>query len=241
MDVGGGLQRDWDTAIITDPSVIYIMTSLPDSLEPRWRRLPEERPRQILDAALEVFSERGVADARLDDIARRAGVSKGTIYLYFAGKEELFREVVRKTIVARIEIAELASHSESGSAVDALSAVMRSWFEFLRTPTYASVHRLVNAELYKFPDLAAFYADNVVMRGQRLIAGIIARGIESGEFAPVDPVISARILTGIFLVHGLWCNQRQFSPHLAGRTDDQVRDELMTFAFNALRARARDA
>ena len=71
--------------------------------EPRWRRLPEERPRQILEAALTVFAERGLAAARLEDIARHAGLSKGTIYLYFPNKEELFREVIRHSVVAFIE------------------------------------------------------------------------------------------------------------------------------------------
>ena len=66
--------------------------------EPRWRRLPGERPNQILQAALEVFDEQGLAGARLEDIAKRAGVSKGTIYLYFANKEELFREMIRGTL-----------------------------------------------------------------------------------------------------------------------------------------------
>src|SRR5689334_25392266 len=70
---------------------------------PRWRRLPEERPRQILEAALAVFGERGLAGARLEDIAKRAGVSKGTIYLYFPNKEELFRSMIRQTVIAAIE------------------------------------------------------------------------------------------------------------------------------------------
>src|SRR4051812_24710326 len=75
----------------------------PEIAEPRWRRLPEERPRQILAAALSVFGERGLAAARLDDIAKRAGLSKGTIYLYFPNKEELFREMVRTTVISAIE------------------------------------------------------------------------------------------------------------------------------------------
>src|SRR3954470_2886771 len=78
----------------------------PEIAEPRWRRLPEERPRQILAAALSVFGERGLAAARLDDIAKRAGLSKGTIYLYFPNKEELFREMVRQLIVAQLVVAE---------------------------------------------------------------------------------------------------------------------------------------
>src|SRR6476661_6429774 len=73
---------------------------------PKWRRRPEHRPQQIIEAALEVFGECGLAKARLQDIAARAGVSKGTIYLYFPNKEELFREVVRHTAVAAIETGE---------------------------------------------------------------------------------------------------------------------------------------
>src|SRR5215831_14907027 len=85
---------------------------------PRWRRLPEERPRQILEAALDVFGERGLAGARLDDIARRAGVSKGTIYLYFPNKEELFREVIRAIVVDRLRQA--AADAGEDNPVDEL-------------------------------------------------------------------------------------------------------------------------
>ena len=84
------------------------MSSSQTAPEPKWRRLPEERPQQIIEAALDVFAERGLASARLEDIAKRAGVSKGTIYLYFPNKEALFREVVRQTVVANIERAERA-------------------------------------------------------------------------------------------------------------------------------------
>src|SRR5919112_1708002 len=90
--------------------------------EPRWRRLPEERPKQILDAALAVFAERGLSAARLEDIAQRAGVSKGTIYLYFANKEELFREVVRNSVISYIERAE-ATLTNQADAEQAL----RDW------------------------------------------------------------------------------------------------------------------
>src|ERR1017187_10788364 len=82
------------------------------SHDPRWRRLPEERPQQILDAALSVFSEHGIDAAKLEEIAARAGVSKGTIYLYFPSKEELFREVVRRKVGPAIANADNASASE---------------------------------------------------------------------------------------------------------------------------------
>src|SRR6185312_13810529 len=97
------------------------------STEPRWRRLPEERPRQILAAALEVFGEHGLAAARLDDIAKRAGVSKGTIYLYFPNKEELFREMVRDIVVGQLEQAERVAEESTGSATETLTEFMHGY------------------------------------------------------------------------------------------------------------------
>src|SRR6476469_1611223 len=100
--------------------------------EPRWRRLPEERPKQILDAAFAVFAERGLAAARLEDIAKRAGLSKGTIYLYFPNKEELFREVVRSTVIAFIERGEAIHGSEPGRR-QALLTWMEGYWAWLRS------------------------------------------------------------------------------------------------------------
>src|SRR5947208_4887869 len=119
--------------------------------EPRWRRLPEERPRQILDAALAVFAERGLAAARLDDIAKLAGLSKGTIYLYFPNKEELFREVVRTSVIAYIARAEAFFETERDPK-EALLNWMEGYWGWLRSPVFPAMHRLVNSELRDFPD-----------------------------------------------------------------------------------------
>src|SRR5213080_4166353 len=97
---------------------------------PRWRRLPEERPEQILNAALVEFGERGLASARLEDIAKRAGLSKGTIYLYFPNKEALFREVVRHTVVTQLEEGERRFGGTEGAATTALTEFMRSYWTF---------------------------------------------------------------------------------------------------------------
>src|SRR4051812_43053081 len=158
------------------------MSAIPNTTEPRWRRLPEERPRQILAAALEVFGERGLAAARLEDIAKRAGVSKGTIYLYFPNKEELFREMVRDIVVGQLEKAERAAGESTGSATETLVQFMRQFWAKIRGPQFGPLFRLVHAEIHNFPDLARFYAEEVVMRNRRLIAGLIQRGIDSGEF-----------------------------------------------------------
>src|ERR1700742_2021881 len=119
--------------------------------EPRWRRLPEERPTQILQAALEVFDEQGLAGARPEDIAKRAGVSKGTIYLYFPNKEELFQEVIRMTVIATIDDEDRLP--PEATATDQLRRYMRRYWEYSRTKEWATVYRLVIGELHRFPDL----------------------------------------------------------------------------------------
>ena len=202
--------------------------------EPRWRRLPEERPEQILNAALVEFGERGLASARLEDIAKRAGLSKGTIYLYFPNKEALFREMVRHTVVSKLEESERIFETMNASVTETLMAFMRRYWAFIRSSEFAPLFRLIHAEIHSFPDLARFYAEEVVMRGHRLIAGIISRGIESGEFRAVDPFVAARMLTAPFVMHGLWCTHRECFASVAKKTDEQVLDELMQFYLYAI-------
>src|SRR3954465_3283644 len=161
--------------------------------EPRWRRLPEERPKQILDAALAVFAERGLAAARLEDIAKRAGLSKGTIYLYFPNKEELFREMVRQLIVTQLEEGERQFGSGAENATEALTRFSRNYWQFIRSSQFAPLFRLIHAEIRNFPALARFYADEVISRGHKLVASIIQRGTETGEFRDVDPSVAARM------------------------------------------------
>ena len=212
--------------------------SLPASSEPRWRRLPEERPAQILKASLAEFGERGLAGARLDDIAKRAGLSKGTIYLYFPNKEELFREVVRHTVVSQIEESERQFGEVTGSAIEALTLFMRTFWLFIRSSQFAPLFRLIHAEIHNYPDLAQFYAEEVVTRRHRLIAAIIARGVETGEFRDVDPNVAARMLTAPFVMHGLWCTHRECFSSVAAETDDEVLEELMQFYLYSIRPSA---
>jgi AcrR family transcriptional regulator len=211
------------------------MSSELSSQEPRWRRLPEERPNQILSAALAVFGERGLAAARLDDIAKRAGLSKGTIYLYFPNKEELFREVVRHTVISQLEEGERMVSETATSATETLTEFMQRYWAFIRSSQFAPIFRLIHAEIHNFPDLARFYGEEVVARGHRLISGIITRGIESGEFRQMDPALAARMLSAPFVMHGLWCTHRECFTSVAKKSDEQVLDELMQFYLYAIR------
>ena len=204
------------------------------SAAPKWRRCPEDRPEQIIKAALEVFGECGLANARLQDIAERAGVSKGTIYLYFPNKEELFREVVRQTAVAAIESGERTV--TQGTPTDQLFAAMRGYWAFVRSPIFNTLHRLVLGELHQFPDLARFYADEVVARGLKLLGGIIRRGVETGEFREVDPAIAARMLVAMTVMNAIWRDERTGVPLLCHKTDDEVFRELARFYLESLTA-----
>lgn len=205
--------------------------------QPRWRRLPEERPAQILDAALEVFAERGLAASRLEDIAKCAGVSKGTIYSYFPNKEALFREVIRTTVVSQIERGERDFETATTTATESLEQHMRRHWAFVCSPKFAPIFRLIHAELSQHPDLARFYGDEVVTRGHRLLASIIRRGIDQGEFREVDPSVAARMLSAPFVMHGIWCRHRDAFPLMGRKSDDEVLAEMIHYNLSALRAK----
>lgn len=200
------------------------------------RRDPEGRPQQILDAAFKEFALKGLAGARLEDIASGANVAKGTIYLYFPNKEALFREMVRTTTIHALENAEAQLRAAEGdSATNQLRTIAAGWWGFLRTERYEVVHRLVLAELPQFPDLMQFYAEEVVARSRQLISGIIARGVANGEFRAIDPDVGARMFSALAISHSSWCARRQFFPALMPRTDEQVHDEILDFYLHALR------
>ena len=202
--------------------------------EPRWRRLPEERPRQILEAALEVFAERGLSAARLEDIAKRAGVSKGTIYLYFPNKEELFREVVRNSVIAYIERAE-ATLTNQADAEQALRDWITGYWAWLRSPVFPAMHRLVNSEMHTFPDLVAFYATEVIERAHRLVCDILERAMEQGRLRRMDPLVAARMLSALFISHALWYHQRRSFKSIARISDELLLDQIRDFFFHAMR------
>lgn len=204
---------------------------------PRWRRLPEERPRQLIDAAFEVFSDQGLEGARLDEIARRAGVSKGTIYLYFASKEELFRAVVEAKVISVIEAAEQDAQrraSEELSGADDLRRYMTMQWDHLRSRTYLAMYRLVHSELHHFPDLMRFYGNEVVERSLRLTASIIGRGIARGEFVDADPLVTARLVASMLLTHALWYERRTLYDSSMNDCADTVRDSVIEFALRSL-------
>lgn len=156
------------------------------SAQPRWRRRKDDRPAEIVAAALESFAERGFAATRLDDIATRAGVTRGTLYLYFPSKEELFKAVVRQSIVPVIAHVEEMIAAYRGPTIDLLTKLILSFPETLLASQASAIPKLVIAEARNFPELAQFYLDEVIRRGRRAMTAVIQRGMARGEFRAVD-------------------------------------------------------
>lgn len=199
---------------------------------PRWRRRPEDRPREILAAAMEVFGEQGLAGARIDEIAARAGLSKGTVYHYFPGKEALFRELVRQ--IVRDNTVGIVAADADGPPRDLLRALIRGLWEWVRTPEFDALYRLILGELRQFPDLARFYADEIAGRTVEHVAALVERGIAAGEFRPVDARSAGRTLVALLTQNALWASRPELFPHAAARSDEQVLAEVEEFFFRAL-------
>lgn len=193
---------------------------------PRWQRRPEARPEEILDAALQVFGGSGFARAKIDDVARLAGVSKGTVYLYFDSKEALFREMVRARIVAWLAEAEVFVRTYEGPARDLLVELIGRMYGKIRCEQMMRIARLVQGELGQFPELARFYFDEVILRGRRLVEQVLERGVASGEFRPTPNGFAARGLSSL-LVHTaqVQCFFHAFDPQAL--TDAQALEGII--------------
>jgi AcrR family transcriptional regulator len=187
---------------------------------PRWRRRKEERPAEIVAAALESFAERGFAATRLDDIAARAGVTRGTLYLYFSSKEDLFKAVVRQSIVPIIARGEeMVAQSQEPSAA-LLAKVLLMMPTAVAGSPVSAIPKLVISEARNFPDLAQFYLKEVIRRGRRLLTAIIARGVERGEFRPMDMEHVFYCVVGPVLLTMLW--KHSFEPFDGKHLDAQA-------------------
>jgi AcrR family transcriptional regulator len=176
----------------------------PFEMKPRWERRKDARPQELLAAALALFVERGFASTRLEDVARRAGVSKGTLYLYYANKEELFKAVVRETIVPVIGDAEDIVAGFEGHSADLLRDILQGWWERIGATPASGIVKLVMAEAGNFPDLARFYQEEVIARGTRMIASVLARGVERREFRPLNVDLTTQVLMAPMLMLMTW-------------------------------------
>lgn len=172
--------------------------------KPKWERRKEARPQELLSAALDLFVERGFAATRLDDVAKAAGVSKGTLYLYYSSKEELFKAVVRNGMVPLIGEAESIVDSFTGTTEELFRTLMRTWWESVGNTKLSGLPKLMMAEAGNFPELSSFYQEEVIERGERMVASMLHRGMERKEIRPVDLEIDARLLISPMIMMMMW-------------------------------------
>ena len=170
----------------------------------RWTRRKQARPSEILDAALKVFAEKGYAGARMDDIARRAGVTKGTIYLYFENKETVFKTLVRDSIGATLAGVTANARDFRGSSKDLLRFALGAMAHLLTTSDRVVLPKIIIAESGNFPELARFYREEIVDKGIALMSGVIERGIVRGEFRQVPVQHAVRLCIAPVLLGAMW-------------------------------------
>ncbi|MDI4633503.1 TetR/AcrR family transcriptional regulator [Pelomonas sp. V22] len=152
---------------------------------PQRQRRKEARPQELLAAALALFVEKGFAATRSEEVAARAGVSKGTLYLYYPSKEELFKAVVRENLSSHIADGELMLAQHQGPMAGLLREVMHEWWQRIGLGPAGGISKIMMAEARNFPELAQFYVDEVIAPTHRLLAGLLERGMASGEFRRV--------------------------------------------------------
>lgn len=198
----GTLTRGQQAGYINDQPVINMKTATPANLPAPRQRRKQARPQELLDAALALFVDKGFAATRAEEVAQRAGVAKGTLYLYYPSKEELFKAVVRQNLGALItEGIELVEGFE-GSSSELLRELMHTWWNRFGNTPAAGIHKVVVAEVRNFPELAQFYSDEVIVPADRLFGDCIRRGIARGEFhpLPLHEAVHTLMAPVIFLV-----------------------------------------
>jgi len=183
----------------------------------RWRRRKDARPQEILEAALSVFAERGFAAARMDDIASRARVSKGTIYLYFESKEAVFRALVQETLARRVSDLAAFARDHRGPVAPLLRELLLRLGHFISTSDLVMLPKMVIAEAGNFPDLARIYREEVVERGLTLFGGLLQTGMERGEFRKVPVQHAVRLCLAPLLLAAIW--RTTFAPSDAAPYD----------------------
>jgi TetR/AcrR family transcriptional regulator len=183
-------------------SLSKLIAARHDEVHAKRERRKEARPGELLDAALDLFVEKGFAATRAEEVAARAGVSKGTLFLYFPSKEELFKAVVRENISGRFQEWKDEFDKFEGSTADMVRYCMQVWWQRLGATRASGITKLIISEARNFPDIAAFYQQEVIKPGQDLIRAILQRGVDSGEFRPMDMEYATFCVTApmVFLV-----------------------------------------
>ena len=215
--------------------------SIASERPPRWERRKERRPAELLAAALDCFVERGFAATRLEDVAARAGVSKGTLYLYYAGKDELFMAVVRENILPLIDEFRREMTLSSAPCAELLRRFIFGWWSRVGETQLAGIAKLIVAEAGNFPEVARFFHDEVARPNHTLLAEIIERGVHSGEFRPVDSLAASHLFLAPLVLRAIWNHSIQpCCPDVFPVSTERMLAAHVDLVLAGLRATGRD-
>ncbi len=181
-------------------------TTCPDDTHaaPKRERRKDARPGELLDAALTLFVEKGFAATRVEEVGRLAGVSKGTLFLYFATKEELFKAVVRDNLAGRFPAWNAEIDNFEGSTAEMVKETMLQWWSRVGGTKAGGLSKLMMSEASNFPELAAFYHQEVIEPCLALLQRILARGVARGEFRELNPQHGVYTLLAPMLFLATW-------------------------------------
>lgn len=168
------------------------------------KRRPDERPAEILEAALELFSERGFSATRLEDVASHAGLSKAAIYLYFEDKTALLKAIVQEMVGANIDAVAARVAAHRGPVAPVLKELLATFASLLAGTPLPAVIKLVVSESRAHPEIGRLYLDNVIRRAIPIGQSLIKRGIAAGEFRKVDPRLAVKSLIGPMVLAAMW-------------------------------------
>lgn len=210
-----------------------------DAGEPKFRRRKADRPDEIVSAAMAVFAEKGFAAAKLDDIAKRAGVSKGAVYLYFETKEDIFRAVVERAISPNVGVIRAMAAAHPGPLADLLQSIAGVIGGLVETTPLGGVLKMVVGEARNFPEIARVWHDQLVSQALGAMAEAIGNAQARGEVRPGDPRMYALQVISPLLVGVLW--RETFVPVGAQPFDLQalIRQHLETLLRGMLTEGAR--
>jgi AcrR family transcriptional regulator len=180
------------------------MSSPAEKSTKAWTRRKQARPGEILDAALTVFAKKGFAAARMEDIAAQAGVTKGTIYLYFPSKEEVFKSLARQHVGDTLTAATEQTRNYQGSFREFLTMMLMVMAEKLERGHMAVLPKIIIAESGNFPELARFWRTEVIDKALAMLGGMITQGIARGELRDLPPEYVARLCVAPFIMSIIW-------------------------------------
>ena len=193
---------------------------------PRWRRRKEARPAEILSSALDIFGERGYEATRLVDVARRAGCTKGTIFLYYENKTELFKAAVREVMLPLVLETEHLVENHTGTAAELIEALLRLRWNHMMRNRLSGLVKLMLAETRTYPELARFYNDEFIERNQTLLRRVLQQGIDRGEFRPMDVVQVARFVVAPMMFATVWRHAFEHAVGTPGTLEDYFESAL---------------